>query len=84
MLEKIIVFDYELTERYELSLELDYGGLGRKFHQRITPTSGVNLVDFKDFHNNSFHVTSELTCKINDEEFRPNVTILKNGMPLAF
>ncbi len=26
MLEKIIVFDYELTERYELSLELDYGG----------------------------------------------------------
>jgi len=68
----------------EISLELDYEDLGRKFHQRLTATSGIKLIDFKDFNNNSFHVTTELTCKNGDEEFRPDITLLINGMPLAF
>jgi type I restriction enzyme R subunit len=68
----------------ELSLELDYEDLGRKFYQRLTATSGIKLIDFKNFQNNSFHITTELTCKSNDEEFRPDITILINGMPLAF
>ena len=68
----------------EISLELDYEDLGRKFHQRLTATSGIKLIDFKNFNNNSFHVTTELTCKNGDEEFRPDITILINGIPLAF
>src|SRR5690606_14856064 len=39
---------------------------------------------FQNFSNNSFHVTTELTYKNGDEEFRPDITILINGMPLAF
>lgn len=68
----------------ELTLELDYEDLGRKFYQRLTATSGIKLIDFKNFDNNSFHVTTELTCKNNEEEFRPDITVLINGMPLAF
>ncbi len=68
----------------EISLELDYEDLGRKFYQRLTATSGIKLIDFKKFNNNSFHVTTELTCKNGDEEFRPDITLLINGMPLAF
>ncbi len=68
----------------EISLELDYEDLGRKFHQRLTSNSGIRLIDFNNFDNNSFHVTTELTCKNGDEEFRPDITILINGMPLAF
>lgn len=68
----------------EISLELDYEDLGRKFFQRLTTTSGIKLIDFNDFNNNSFHVTTELTCKNGDEEFRPDMTLLINGMPLAF
>ena len=68
----------------EITLELDYEDLGRKFHQRLTATSGIKLIDFKNFNNNSFHVTTELTCKNGDEEFRPDITILINGIPLAF
>lgn len=67
----------------EISLELDYEDLGRKFYQRLTTTSGIKLLDFKDFDNNSFHITTELTAKSGDEEFRPDITILINGMPLA-
>jgi type I restriction enzyme, R subunit len=34
--------------------------------------------------NNSFCVTTELTCKNGDEDFRPDITLLINGMPLVF
>ncbi|MDV3930581.1 restriction endonuclease subunit R [Elizabethkingia anophelis] len=68
----------------EISLELDFEDLGRKFYQRLTATSGIKLIDFKNFNNNSFHITPELTAKNGDEEFRPDITILINGMPLAF
>lgn len=68
----------------EISLELDYEDLGEKFYNRLTATSGIKLIDFKNFNNNSFHITTELTCKNGDEEFRPDITILINGLPLAF
>lgn len=68
----------------EISLELDYEDLGRNFHQRLTATSGIKLIDFNNFNNNSFHVTTELTCKNGDEEFRPDITLFINGMPLVF
>lgn len=68
----------------EVSLELDFEDLGRKFHQRLTAISGIKLIDFERFDNNSFHVTTELIAKNGDEEFRPDITILINGMPLAF
>lgn len=68
----------------DISLELDYEDLGKKFYERLSSTSGIKLIDFKNFANNRFHVTTELTCKNGDEEFRPDITILINGMPLAF
>ena len=73
-------------ERYlqEITLKLDYDDLGRDFYKALTATSGIRLVDFTDFNNNSFHVTTELTCKNGDDEFRPDITVLINGMPLVF
>ncbi|WP_226065041.1 type I restriction endonuclease subunit R [Kaistella polysaccharea] len=68
----------------EINLELDFEDLGKKFYERLTATSGIKLIDFENFKNNSFHVTTELTCKSGDEEFRPDITILINGLPLAF
>lgn len=68
----------------EINLELDYEDLGKTFYERLVSTSGVKLIDFDNFSNNTFHVTTELTCKSGDEEFRPDITILINGLPLAF
>lgn len=68
----------------EINLELDYEDLGKKFYERLVATSGLKLIDVADFSNNEFHVTTELTCKTGDEEFRPDITVLINGMPLAF
>jgi len=63
---------------------LDYNDLGRAFYKRITAVSGVKLIDFDDFDNNSFHVCTELTYRNGEDEFRPDITVLINGMPLIF
>jgi type I restriction enzyme R subunit len=68
----------------DINLELDYEDLGKKFYERLVATSGVKLIDFENFNNNSFHITTELTCKAGDEEFRPDITVVINGLPLAF
>jgi type I restriction enzyme R subunit len=68
----------------DVSLALDNEDLGQAFYELLTATSGTKLIDFKDFNNNSFHVVTELTYKNGDDEFRPDITLLVNGMPLAF
>ena len=68
----------------DVSLALDNEDLGKAFYEMLTSTSGIRLIDFKNFDNNSFHVVTELTYKNGDDEFRPDITLLVNGMPLAF
>ena len=68
----------------DVKLLIDNEDLGKAFYERLTERSGIRLIDFTDFRNNSFHVVTELTCKNGDDEFRPDITLLINGMPLAF
>ncbi|MFE8147649.1 type I restriction endonuclease [Brenneria goodwinii] len=68
----------------EIKLLLDNEDLGRAFFEKLTDRSNVKLIDFENFNNNSFHVVTELTCENGDEEFRPDITLLVNGMPLVF
>lgn len=79
-------FETEDIQRYleDLTLKLDFDDLGKEFYKSITATSGIRLIDFDQLNNNSFHVTTELTCKNGDDEFRPDITVLINGMPLVF
>lgn len=67
-----------------LNLLLDNEDLGKQFYEQITQTSGLKIIDFENFNRNSFHVVTEFTCKKDDEEFRPDITLLINGLPLAF
>ncbi|MCI4114233.1 type I restriction endonuclease subunit R [Dickeya dianthicola] len=68
----------------DIKLLLDNEDLGRAFFEKLTDRSNVKLIDFENFNNNSFHVVTELTCANGDEEFRPDITLLINGMPLVF
>lgn len=68
----------------DVKLSLENEDLGQAFYDKLVDLSGVRLIDFENFNNNSFHVVTELTCKNGDEEFRPDITLLINGMPLAF
>lgn len=77
--------DAQVKRLYEdINIALDSEDLGEKFFGMLTATSATRLIDFKNFDNNSFNVVTELTCINGDDEFRPDVTLLINGMPLAF
>ena len=77
--------DVDVSRIYlELALSLENEDLGKAFYEKITDQSGIRFIDFENFENNTFHVVTELTYKKDDEEFRPDITILINGLPLVF
>ena len=77
--------DAQVKRLYEdVNIALDGEDLGEQFYGMLSATSSPKLIDFKDFNNNSFNVVTELPCKNGDDEFRPDITLLINGMPLAF
>ncbi|MCB0516512.1 MAG: type I restriction endonuclease [Chitinophagales bacterium] len=79
-------FDQDQAERLlvDTTLLLDNEDLGKAFYEKLTSESGTKLIDFENFGNNSFHVVTELTYKNGDDEFRPDIILLINGMPLVF
>lgn len=68
----------------EIALSLENEDLGRAFYEKLIDESGIRMIDFENFHNNTLNVVTELTYKKDDEEFRPDIILLINGMPLAF
>ena len=68
----------------KISLTLENEDLGKAFYDMLTSKTGVQLVDFENIDNNDFKVVTELPCIKDDEEFRPDITLLINGMPLVF
>lgn len=64
--------------------ELDNDDLGRSFYKRLTSVSPIKLIDFENPANNTFHCTAEFTCKRDQDEFRPDITLFINGLPLVF
>jgi type I restriction enzyme R subunit len=68
----------------EAALSLENEDLGKIFHEKLIDQSGERLIDLENFNNNSFHVVTELTYKKDDDEFRPDIILLINGMPLVF
>lgn len=88
--ESILRINHEIepTEAQRLLedtiLKLDNDDLGHEFYKLLTNQSGTKLIDFDNFESNTFHVVTELTYKNGEEEFRPDITLLINGMPLVF
>lgn len=69
----------------ELTVKLSNDDLGRAFYNiLLNGINGYRLVDFEDPSRNSFNVVTELTYKNGDDEFRPDIILLVNGMPLSF
>ena len=73
-----------LTILHEIRQELDNDDLGRAFYNRLTSISPIRLIDFDNPQNNVFHCTGEFTCKRDQDEFRPDITLFINGLPLVF
>ena len=68
----------------EINTQLENNDLGKVFFESLQGNFNCKLIDFDDFENNTFNVVTELPCKNGEDEFRPDITILINGMPLIF
>lgn len=69
----------------ELTIKLSNDDLGRAFYKAmLNGIDGLRLIDLEDETRNTYHVVTELTYRNGDDEFRPDITLLINGMPLAF
>ena len=84
-----IVLSVEDTKKIvnEIKLTLDNEDIGKAFYSiLLNGYKGIKLIDFDDIEGkiNSFNVVTELTYKNGADEFRPDITPLINGIPLAF
>ncbi|MDR1585214.1 MAG: type I restriction endonuclease subunit R, partial [Prevotellaceae bacterium] len=77
--------DFE-REFQNISLELGQDDLGKQFYNRLIGkgNSPNKLIDWENFRNNTFHCCTELTYRNGEDEFRPDITLFINGLPLAF
>lgn len=64
--------------------ELKNDDLGQAFYKRLKSISPIKLIDYEHPENNAFHFTAEFTCKNGQDEFRPDITLFVNGLPLVF
>ena len=69
----------------ELKIKLDNEDLGMAFFTLLKKGyEDIRLIDFSKDDKNSYVVVTELPYENGDDNFRPDITILVNGMPLSF
>ena len=64
--------------------ELNNDDLGKSFYKRLVSVSPIRLIDYSHPENNIYHFTAEFTCQNGQDNFRPDITLFVNGLPLVF
>lgn len=77
----------DMLVKIQKSLQND--DLGRQFYNEILLNTGERIIDLSSpvnfYKNNTFLVATEMTCGSKDSDnYRPDITIFVNGLPLAF
>ncbi|MEQ2537684.1 type I restriction endonuclease subunit R [Coprococcus comes] len=71
----------------ELKIKLDNDDLGKSFFKILqSGIDGIKLIDFSDITGtkNDYTVVTELPYENGDDNFRPDIVVLINGIPLSF
>ena len=88
--EQFLTFNNYLTdedferELANIKLELDQNDLGRSFFKRIQGQEGAVYIDWENPAANTFHLALEVTCQNGQDEFRPDIVVFINGLPLSY
>lgn len=88
--EQFLTFNNYLTdedferELANIKLELDQNDLGRSFFKRIQGQEGAVYVDWENPEANTFHLALEVTYQNGQDEFRPDIVVFINGLPLSY
>ncbi|RPF41931.1 type I restriction enzyme R subunit [Hydrogenoanaerobacterium saccharovorans] len=71
----------------ELKIQLAGDDLGKAFYNILLKGhNGLKLIDFDTANGveNTYQIVTEFTCKNGSDEFRPDITVLINGLTLGF
>lgn len=88
--EQFLKFNNYLTEEdferelANIKLELDQNDLGRSFFRRLQGQEDIVYIDWENPEANTFHLALEVTCKNGQDEFRPDIVVFINGLPLSY
>ena len=88
--EQFLKFNNYLTEDdferelANIKLELDQNDLGRSFFKRLQGQEDAVYIDWEHPEANTFHLALEVTCQNGQDEFRPDIVIFVNGLPLSY
>lgn len=88
--EQFLKFNNYLTEEdferelANIKLELDQNDLGRSFYRRLQGQEDTVYIDWEKPEANTFHLALEVTCKNGQDEFRPDIVVFINGLPLSY
>ena len=88
--EQFLKFNNYLTEEdferelVNIKLELDQNDLGRSFFRRLQGQEDTVYIDWENSEANTFHLALEVTCKNGQDEFRPDIVVFINGLPLSY
>ena len=88
--EQFLTFNNYLTdedferELANIKLELDQNDVGRSFFKRIQGQEGAVYIDWENPEANTFHLALEVTCQNGQDEFRPDIVVFINGLPLSY
>ncbi len=75
--------ELEIFKKKSLA-SLDNDDLGKVFYSNLISQNGLKLIDFENFENNTFNCVTELEFEKGLDAFRPDITLLINGLPLVF
>lgn len=68
----------------KVRLMLGNEDLGREFYEKILSNRTYNVIDYDHPERNVWECVTELPCENGGDSFRPDITLLINGLPLVF
>lgn len=75
--------ELEIFKKKSLA-SLENDDLGKVFYSNLISQNGLKIIDFENFENNTFNCVTELEFEKGLDAFRPDITLLINGLPLVF
>ena len=68
----------------KIRVMLNNEDLGREFYEKILSNKTYNVIDYDHPEQNVWECVTEMPCENGGESFRPDITLLINGLPLVF
>lgn len=58
--------------------------LGREFYEKVLQNKIYKVINYDEAKENTWECVTEMPCENGNESFRPDITLLINGLTLVF